>query len=105
MTAISVLSTVVRSGKRLHDLASDLTVYPQVLVNVKTPRKDVLQAPEIRQAVEEAERNLTGNGRLLIRPSGTEPLIRVMVEGADQQQIEALANELAERIRQAATIS
>ncbi len=105
MTAISLLSTVVRSGKTLHELASDLTVYPQVLVNVKTARKDVLQAPEIRQAVEEAERNLTGNGRLLIRPSGTEPLIRVMVEGADQRQIEALANDLAERIRQAATVS
>ena len=105
MTAISLLSTVVRSGKTLHELASDLTVYPQVLVNVKTARKDVLQAPEIRRAVEEAERNLTGNGRLLIRPSGTEPLIRVMVEGADQRQIEALANELAERIRQAATVS
>lgn len=105
MTAISLLSTVVRSGKTLHQLASDLTVYPQVLVNVKTARKDVLHAPEIQRAVEEAERNLTGNGRLLIRPSGTEPLIRVMVEGADQQQIEALANDLAERIRQAATIS
>jgi phosphoglucosamine mutase len=105
MTAISLLSTVVRSGERLHELAGDLTVYPQVLVNVKTARKDVLHAPEIRRAVEEAERNLTGNGRLLIRPSGTEPLIRVMVEGADREQIEALANELAERIRQAAIVS
>jgi phosphoglucosamine mutase len=105
MTAISLLSTIVRNGKTLHELASDLTVYPQVLVNVKTSRKDVLREPEIQRAVEEAERNLTGNGRLLIRPSGTEPLIRVMVEGADQHQIEALAHDLAERIRQAATVS
>lgn len=105
MTAVALFSTVVRSGKTLHELAGDLTVYPQVLVNVRTPRKDVLQSPEIRSAVEEAERNLTGNGRLLIRPSGTEPLIRVMVEGDNQQRIEALANDLAERIRQAATVS
>jgi phosphoglucosamine mutase len=104
MTAIALLSTVVRSGKTLHELASDLTIYPQVLVNVKTSRKDVLQAPEILRAVEEAEKNLTGTGRLLIRPSGTEPLIRVMVEGDDQQRIEKLANELADRIRQAATV-
>lgn len=105
MTAIALFSTVVRSGKTLHELASDLTIYPQVLVNVRTSRKDVLQAPEIRRAVEEAEKDLTGTGRLLIRPSGTEPLIRVMVEGDDQQRIEALANDLAERIRQAATVS
>jgi phosphoglucosamine mutase len=105
MTAIALFSTIVRRNKTLHDLASELTVYPQVLVNVKTPRKDVLQHPEIKQAVEEAERNLTGNGRLLIRPSGTEPLIRVMVEGDNQQRIEALAHQLADRIRQAATVS
>lgn len=105
MTAIALFSTLVRRAKTLHELASELTVYPQVLVNVKTPRKDVLQAPEIRRAVEEAERNLTGTGRLLIRPSGTEPLIRVMVEGDDQQRIEALAHQLADRIRQAASVS
>ena len=104
MTAISLFSTLVRRGKTLHDLASELTVYPQVLVNVRTPRKDVLHVPGIRRAVEEAEKNLTGTGRLLIRPSGTEPLIRVMVEGADQQQIEALAHQLADRIRQAASV-
>jgi phosphoglucosamine mutase len=105
MTAVALLSTLVRRGKTLHELASELTVYPQVLVNVKTPRKDVLQSPEIKRAVAEAERNLTGIGRLLIRPSGTEPLIRVMVEGDDQQRIEDLANSLADRIRQAATVS
>ncbi|HET6895095.1 MAG TPA: phosphoglucosamine mutase [Candidatus Baltobacteraceae bacterium] len=105
MTAVALLSTLVRSGTTLHDAASELTVFPQVLVNVKTPRKDVLQSPEIRQAVEEAEKNLTGTGRLLIRPSGTEPLIRVMVEGDDQQRIEALAHQLADRIRQAASVS
>ena len=105
MTAIAVLSIVSRTGKTLHELASGLTVYPQVLVNVQTPFKDVLDTPEVREAVSKAEAVLTGTGRLLIRPSGTEPLIRVMVEGDDQQRIEALANELADRIRQAATVS
>lgn len=105
MTAVSVLSTVARTGKTLHELASDLTIYPQILVNVRTARKEVLQSPEIQRLVEEAEKNLTGSGRLLIRPSGTEPLIRVMVEGDDQQRIEALANDLAERIRQAASVT
>lgn len=105
MTAVSVLSTVARTGKTLHELAGDLTIYPQILVNVRTARKEVLQSPEIQRLVEEAEKNLTGSGRLLIRPSGTEPLIRVMVEGDDQQRIEALANDLAERIRQAASVT
>jgi phosphoglucosamine mutase len=105
MTAIALFSAIVRNGKTLHELASDLTVYPQVLVNVRTARKDVLTHPEIKRAVEEAERNLTGNGRLLIRPSGTEPLIRVMVEGDNQQRIEELAHRLADRIRQAALAS
>jgi phosphoglucosamine mutase len=105
MTAIALFSTLVRRGKTLHELASELTVYPQVLVNVKTPRKDVLEQPDIKRAVEEAEQNLTGSGRLLIRPSGTEPLIRVMVEGDNQQRIEELAHSLADRIRQAASVS
>jgi phosphoglucosamine mutase len=105
MTAIAVLSTLARSGKTLHEMASELTIYPQILVNVQTSFKQVLDDPQVRAAVEEAERNLTGNGRLLIRPSGTEPLIRVMVEGDNQQRIEALAHQLAERIRQAASVS
>lgn len=105
MTAIALFSTIVRRGKSLHDLASELTVYPQVLVNVRTSRKDVLEHPQVQRAVKEAERILTGSGRLLIRPSGTEPLIRVMVEGDDRQRIEALAHDLAAKIRQAATVS
>jgi len=104
MTAIALLSTIVRTGKTLHEMASELTIYPQVLVNVQTSFKQVLDNPRVRKAVEEAERNLTGNGRLLIRPSGTEPLIRVMVEGDNQQRVEALAHDLAECIRQAASV-
>jgi len=104
-TAISLFSTIERAKKTLHDLASDLTVYPQILVNVRTSDKEVLRDPDVMRAIEEAEAILTGNGRLLIRPSGTEPLIRVMVEGDDQSAIEALAQRVAGRIQQAASAS
>ena len=104
-TAVSLFSTVVKSKKTLHELASDLTVYPQILVNVRTADKEVLRDPDVVRAIEEAEAILTGNGRLLIRPSGTEPLIRVMVEGDDQSAIEALAHRVAGRIKQAASAS
>lgn len=104
MTAIAVFSTLMKNGKRLHELASEMKVYPQILVNVRTSAKHVLQDPQVQQAVREAEKFLTGNGRLLIRPSGTEPLIRVMVEGDDQQRIETLAHSLADLIRQAASV-
>lgn len=101
-TAIELFSVLVRKKKTLHELASELAVFPQVLVNVRTNRKDVLEMPEIRRAIEEVEQNLTGSGRLLIRPSGTEPLIRVMVEGDDRTRVEAYARDLAGRIEQAA---
>jgi phosphoglucosamine mutase len=101
-TAIELFSAMVRRGKTLHELASELAVYPQVLVNVRTDRKEVLDRPEIRLAIREVEANLTGSGRLLIRPSGTEPLIRVMVEGDDRTRVEAYARDLAGRIERAA---
>lgn len=104
MTAIALFTIMVKSGKTLRELASEMVVYPQVLVNVRTARKDVLDLPEIRGAVEEANAALTGKGRLLIRASGTEPLIRVMVEGENQGAIEALAGNLAQRIERAATL-
>jgi len=101
-TAIALFSAMVRAAKTLHELASELAVSPQILVNVRTGRKEVLEMPEIRRAIREVEENLTGTGRLLIRPSGTEPVIRVMVEGDDRTRVEAYARDLAGRIEQAA---
>ncbi len=103
MTAIALFSEVMRAGTTLHEMASELVVYPQILVNVRTPHKEVLDQPEIRRAIEDAHALLTGTGRLLIRPSGTEPLVRVMVEGDDLSHIEAVARDLADRIERAAT--
>jgi phosphoglucosamine mutase len=104
MTAMTLFGIVSESKTRLHDLVSDVVVAPQILVNVKTPRKDVLQCDAVRDAIAHAERLLSGSGRLLIRPSGTEPLIRVMAEGDDRAQIERVAADLAGEIEAAARL-
>jgi len=102
MTAMTLFGIVAASKTRLHDLVAEVVVAPQILVNVRTPHKDVLKNDDVRAAISAAELALQGSGRLLIRPSGTEPLIRVMAEGDDQTQIEAVANQLASTIEQAA---
>lgn len=105
MTAVTLLGIMRESGLRLHDLVRDVVVAPQILVNVRTPRKDVLDDPGVKEAIAAAETMLQGTGRLLIRPSGTEPLIRVMAEGDDREEIERIAADLARRIEQAAAAS
>lgn len=102
MTAMTLFGIVAASETRLHDLVAEVVVAPQILVNVRTPHKDVLKNDDVRAAISAAETALKGAGRLLIRPSGTEPLIRVMAEGDDRAQIEAVANRLASEIEQAA---
>jgi phosphoglucosamine mutase len=102
MTAVTLFGIMHDRKMRLHDLVRDVVVAPQILVNVRTPHKAVLDDPAIKHAIAAAEALLAGNGRLLIRPSGTEPLIRVMAEGDDQAEIERIAAELAGKIEQAA---
>lgn len=102
LTALHVLMVLVRTGKPLDVLAQQMVCYPQVLINVRVKSKDGWQIhPEIVRAMKETEKALEDRGRLLVRPSGTEPLLRVMVEGPDQQELEQLAQSLAEVIRQA----
>ncbi len=103
MTAVTLFSIAAQSGCTLHELASELTVFPQVLINVKTERKEVLDDPAIRAAIKDVERQLRSRGRLLVRASGTEPLIRVMLEGDDEVHIGRLSNELAAHIERVAT--
>ncbi len=102
LTAIAVASLVARGDAGLAELASDLHVAPQVLVNVRTPRKDVLRDPQVLAAIARAEAELGALGRILVRPSGTEPLIRVMIEGDDRGRIDRLAGEVAQSVRTAA---
>jgi phosphoglucosamine mutase len=100
MTAVMLFSIVARSGSTLHALAADLTVYPQILVNVRVERRDVFESSErVRTAIAAAQAQLGEAGRILVRASGTEPLIRVMIEGADAPGVAALAQEIAGIIR------
>jgi len=98
MTAVTLLSIVATSKTPLYQMVSDVVVAPQILVNVRTQHKTALQAPALIDAIAAAEAALGRSGRLLIRPSGTEPLIRVMAEGDDRAQIESIAHGLASQI-------
>ncbi len=101
VTALSVLRVMADSGRELADLASELVTYPQVLVNVRVRQKQDLGAvPPVAEAMARVEQRLSGEGRLLVRYSGTEPLLRVMIEGKDQQQIQTWATEIANAVRQ-----
>ena len=103
IAALQVLAAMVASGRSLQELTSGFTPLPQVLVNVRIKKGfDITAHQAISDACDHVERELVGRGRLLLRASGTEPVIRVMVEGDETVAIDALANEVAESIRQAA---
>ena len=100
ITALNVLRTMAVSGRELADLADDLQTYPQVLLNVRVREKVDLKAiPEVAAVIEKVERRLGANGRLLVRYSGTEPLIRVMLEGQSKEDIDAWAREIAAQVQ------
>ncbi len=94
-TALNVLRVMAETGRELADLAGELVTYPQVLLNVRVrQRTDLHEVPEIKAAMARVEDRLAGQGRLLVRYSGTEPLLRVMLEGKDQSEIHAWASEI-----------
>jgi phosphoglucosamine mutase len=104
ISALQVLAALVASGQTLGDLTRDLVLMPQVLVNVKLGRKFDLQAePAVRAAVAAAEAELGGKGRVLLRPSGTEPVVRVMVEGEDRDNVTRLAEGIAAAMKASPT--
>jgi phosphoglucosamine mutase len=95
ITTLSVLRAMAATGRELAELADDLHICPQVLLNVRVRRKvDLRSIPAIADAISRVEDRLGDRGRLLVRYSGTEPLLRVMLEGQDQEQIEAWAQEI-----------
>lgn len=99
-TSLHVLRTMAATGRSLHALASELVTYPQVLLNLRVPRKvDLATVPEAAAAIARAEVALTGRGRLLVRYSGTEPLLRVMLEGEDRDEIQQLAESIVNAVR------
>ena len=100
-TALNVLRTVALTGRTLADLAADLTAYPQVLLNVRVREKVELDTvPAVAAAIARVESRVAGHGRLLIRYSGTEPLLRVMLEGRQQDEIRGWAQEIVDVVKE-----
>jgi phosphoglucosamine mutase len=98
LTALQLLSIIKHSGKRLSELASVMTVYPQTSRNVAVTHEGKLifyNDPQIGEALNTARAELGDSGRIIVRPSGTEPLIRVMVEGSDREMIDGIADRVA----------
>ena len=103
LTACQLLSLIRRKGKKFSELASVMTCYPQTMVNLKVSAEGKLKFytdPDIRDAMNDAKTELGSTGRLVVRPSGTEPLIRVMAEGEDMAQIEEITNRVANVIKE-----
>lgn len=103
LSSLHLLEVMVVTGKPLSELSKVMTVMPQALVNVKVPnhrKEHFMEYPEIAEAIEELEKEFAGEGRVLIRPSGTEPKVRVMIEGKDKAKIDAEAHRIADLIQQ-----
>jgi len=100
ITALQVLKSLKRSGRKASELTALMTTYPQLLLNVKVATKDGWEENEhIKAAIAAGEAELGSEGRILVRPSGTEPLIRVMAEGPDQAQLDAICNRIADVVK------
>ncbi|GLX68578.1 phosphoglucosamine mutase [Paenibacillus glycanilyticus] len=101
LTALQLVDTLVASGQKLSELKNLMSKYPQVLVNVRVADKSLYAGnAAIAAAVEEVEKELGDNGRVLVRPSGTESLIRVMAEGPDKEQIEAYVARIVDVVKE-----
>lgn len=106
VSALQILAVMADSGRALHELKQGMRKYPQTMVNVRTPCKfDFNNSPQVIAVLAEVQRELAGNGRVLLRASGTEPLIRVMVEGSDGNLVTACAQRLADAVQAACPTS
>ncbi|MCH3960328.1 MAG: phosphoglucosamine mutase [Selenomonas sp.] len=100
ITALQVLASLKRSGRKASELTALMTTYPQLLVNVKVATKDGWEDNQgIKDAIEAGNKELGDDGRILVRPSGTEPLIRVMAEGPDQAQLDSICHRIADVVK------
>ncbi len=104
LTAIQVLYLLKKRDTALSKLSKEIELYPQILMNVRVERKhDIRTIPEVEEAIKAAEQRLSGRGRVLVRPSGTEPKIRVMIEGEDPKLIAKLGKDIAKVIKKKMT--
>jgi phosphoglucosamine mutase len=100
ISALQMLSLMKRTGKPLSELAQAMSAVPQVLLNVKVKQKPVLESiPDIDRAIQDSEARLNGSGRVVVRYSGTEPLLRIMIEGEKDSLINEVAENLAKVVR------
>lgn len=97
-SSLQVVAAMIESGRNLHELKSGMRKYPQSMINVRVAKKPDLNKQSIKDAVTAIEAKLGDNGRVLLRPSGTEPLVRVMIEGNDAMEVDQLTRELAEQV-------
>ena len=96
-----LITAILEKGQKPSEVASIIKLYPQVLINAKVDsdkKYDYEKDDEIKSAIEKLEKEFAGNGRVLIRPSGTEPLVRVMIEGENQEDITVKARKIADLI-------
>ena len=101
LTSLMLIKSILEEGKKASEVANIVKLYPQILINAKVnsdKKYDYDKDEEIKEAIEKLEKEFAGNGRVLIRASGTEPLVRVMIEGEDQEYITKKAKEIAELI-------
>ena len=101
LTSLMLIQTILEENKTASELASIIKLYPQVLINAKVnaeKKYDYEKDEDIKKAIENVEKEFAGNGRVVIRPSGTEPLVRVMIEGENQEYITKRAKEIADLI-------
>ncbi|MBD3644546.1 phosphoglucosamine mutase [Alcanivorax sp.] len=102
VSALQVLAALSRRDQSLAEAVADVVLMPQTMINVRGPNRDgFMEKAEVKAAMAEVEQKLGGNGRILLRPSGTEPLVRVMIEGKDPDQVAALCRDLADVVEKA----
>lgn len=100
LSGIQLLNVMKQTGKKLSELADEVTIYPQKLVNIRvTDKNGAMEVPAIKAVVEQAEAEMNGEGRILVRPSGTEPLLRVMAEAPTQEKVDYYVDKIAEVVR------
>ena len=102
LTAVQLTKVMRETGKTLSELASEVTIYPQKLVNIRvenTMKNKAMEVPAIKAVIEKMEEEMAGNGRILVRPSGTEPLLRVMAEAPSHEEVDYYVNTIADIVR------
>ena len=101
LTGIKLLSVMRDTGRKLSELAAEVTIYPQKLVNIAVhDKRTVMDQPEVQEIIRQKEQQLQGQGRILVRPSGTEPIVRVMAEAPTDEQVDDVVDKIADVIRQ-----